>query len=549
MTLSKIIEILQEKHTKFDRQMIEKSYNFLRNHTGSFSFSDRKNLLNPALERALEAAKSEARSEFICATMLFDLVKRKKDVLNEIKSKLGDDIYWLVKSYDFTRLVFLDHEKRDLVAHSLRTAQRLAGIKVSVPAICCAILHEVPAHTDTSMKDMRKNFTEEICDLIEKFSCIRTIKTSNNKQYVSHLREMVVAMAKDLRVIILKMCSNIDRMKVYGTRYTQRKMLHVAEESLEIMAPLADLLGIWRLRWQLEDQAFKILEPEEYEKIAQRFDVDERKNREKYIQKTRNILEKAAKEAGITCRIEGRFKHFYSIYQKMKFKKKTFNDLCDVFALRIVTDSVDDCYRLMGIIHRLWRPKHRRMKDYIAAPKSNGYRSLHTTVFGLNGRPTEFQIRTKEMDDLANFGIAAHWFYKNPRRQTPEWMQDILVKQQNYKTDEEFLGHFSSELLHHRIYVYTPKGDVISLPSNSTPVDFAYNIHTEIGNQCAGAIVNDLEVPLHTKLKTNDIIDIVVNREQSGPKAEWLNFVKTNVAKKFIEEHLAKNPVERSFRF
>jgi len=266
------------------------------------------------------------------------------------------------------------------------------------------------------------------------------------------------------------------------------------------------------------------------------------------LQKMITIIEKEAKNANIKCQIEGRFKHFYSIYQKMRNKKKGFNEICDVFALRVIVPDIDSCYRMLGIVHQLWRPKKRRMKDYIAAPKSNNYRSLHTTVFGFNGRPTEFQIRTKEMDDIANYGIAAHWFYKNPKTKTPNWMQDLLVQQQQYKNDEEFLDAFSSTLLQDRIYVYTPKGDVIALPSKSTPVDFAYAIHSEIGHKCSAASVNDTPVPLDTILSTNDVVEITLNRDQAGPKAEWLNFVETNNAKKHIQEYLNQFPVERSFR-
>jgi GTP pyrophosphokinase len=338
------------------------------------------------------------------------------------------------------------------------------------------------------------------------------------------------------------MCSNIDKLeRVQEKEFQSDEIKNLAAESLEILAPIADLLGMWRLRWKLEDYSFKILYPNEYNKISRRFNIDEKKNRDKYIQKTIHIVQKAAEEKNINCTISGRFKHYYSIYQKMKFKKKSFNEILDVFALRVIVDSVDDCYRMLGIIHRLWAPKHRRIKDYIGAPKNNNYRTLHTTVFGVNGKLTEFQIRTKEMDQEAKFGIAAHYSYKNKVSKNPDWIKELLLKQQQY-TDEEFLNNFSSDLLTKRIFVYSPKGDVISLPEESTPIDFAYQIHTELGNKCSGAIVNDLPVALNHKLVTNDIVEIITDRQQIGPSSDWLNFVKTKTAKKQINDYFEKLP-------
>jgi len=335
------------------------------------------------------------------------------------------------------------------------------------------------------------------------------------------------------------MATNIDCMK-YELFKSPEEMKNLALESMEILSPIADLLGMWRLRWQMEDYAFRILEPENHNQISIRFNVDERKNRDKYIQKTKTILEKSALKSGISCEINGRFKHFYSIHKKMQTKKKSFNEICDVFALRIIVDSIDECYRVLGIIHNLWEPKQRRFKDYIASPKNNNYQSLHTTVFGLNNRLTEFQIRTKEMNETAQYGIAAHWYYKNPARKVPDWIQELLTKQKESTEDQDFLTKFNSELLANRIYVYTPRGDVISLPENATPIDFAYAIHTEIGHKCTEAIVNDLPVPLNYKLDSNDIIQIITDRTQPGPKTEWLEFIKTPLAKKKIENYFNK---------
>ena len=545
MIADKILEIIKETQPKSTLTFWEKSFNLLKKETQALSFVDKKQVYNQSLERALQAARKGARSEFICAVLFFDLVKTKHLTTKKIRQETNNNTADFVKCYVFAEESL---PEKSLLDHSYRTSLKLASIKTNFPTICAAMLHEVPVHTEIKIEDLEKLFNKEIATLVKQFLNIKTIKSSNNAQYIHHLREMVVAMAQDLRVIIIKMCSNIDRMELYGSVYSNKKLHEVATESLEILAPLANMLGIWELRWQLEDLSFKILQPEEYKKINQRFDVDERKNRQKYIQKTTAQIKKVANEANINCQIAGRFKHFYSIYQKMKLKKKSFNDICYVFALRLIVNNEDDCYRMMGLIHRLWRPKKRRIKDYIAAPKTNNYRSLHTTVFGLNGRPTEFQIRTKEMDDIANFGIAAHWFYKNPKRKTPEWMHELLIQQQQYKKDEEFLSEFSSKILRDRIYVYTPKGDVIALPTSATPIDFAYAIHSQVGHKCSSALVNDMKAPLDKVLTTNDVVEIVVNRQQAGPRAEWLNFVQTNAAQKHIQEYLDQFPIERAFR-
>ncbi len=545
MTYAKISEIITQKQPESTFIFLEKTYALLKDGTKELSFIERNRVYNAAINRAYEAALQGARTEFVCATMLFDLAEKTPNFTTKILQTVNDNVANFTYCYILAKQRLTEVSQLD---HSYRTALRLATIKINFPAICAAMLHELPIHSDTKVEELAKLFGEEVGTLVTKFLNIRVIKTANSSQYIAHLREMVVAMAQDLRVIIIKMCSNIDRMESYGVNYTAEKLHAVATESMEILAPLANVLGIWELRWRLEDLSFKILQPEEYKKINQRFNPDEQKNRQRHIQKMITLIEKEAKAKNIKCQVEGRFKHYYSIYQKMKNKKKAFSEICDVFALRIIVSEIDDCYRMLGLIHQNWRPKKRRIKDYIAAPKSNNYRSLHTTVFGVNGRPTEFQIRTKEMDDLANFGIAAHWFYKNPKTKTPNWMQELLIQQQSFKDDEEFLAAFSSRILQDRIYVYTPKGDVIALPAKSTPVDFAYAIHSEVGNKCSGATINDVAAPLNAQLSTNDVVEITLNRDQAGPKPEWLNFVQSNNAKKHIQEYLDKFPVERSFR-
>jgi GTP diphosphokinase / guanosine-3',5'-bis(diphosphate) 3'-diphosphatase len=533
MKVDNIIKIIQTTQPITSISLIEKSYDVLKNNLGNLSFLEKQIVLNKAVDNGVEAAKRRARIEFICACLLFDLATHNPDFESIIKKELNEHVAKLVKAHFITSSHFKDSNQY-LLSHSFRTAQLLASTKINVPAICAALLHEIPVHTKTSTKTLAGDFEPETIKLIENFVKIRSIKNVNNSQFASSLREMTMAMAEDLRVVIIKMCSNIDRLK-HNLIKDEQKLLNVASESRDILAPLADLLGLWELRWQLEDYSFKILEQPCYEKISKRFHIDEKKNREKYIEKTKYLIQKASKASKINCSIEGRFKHFYSIHKKMVHKKKTFDEICDVFALRIVVSSVDDCYRMLGIIHRLWKPKQRRFKDYIATPKNNNYRSLHTTVFGLNGRPTEFQIRTPEMDEEANFGISAHWYYKNPRKKTPEWIQELLKNQHKYRNDEEFLEKFSSEVLSNQIYVYTPKGDVIALPIGATPVDLAYHVHTEVGHACQTARVNEISVPLNYQLSTNDTVEIILDRENAKPDPKWLEFVKTTQAKKHIE--------------
>ncbi|HMB26325.1 MAG TPA: HD domain-containing protein [Patescibacteria group bacterium] len=532
MDINTLINTIKQHHPNPRINLIKKADKLLKESLKTFNFIEKKRLYGKAIQRVLPISQENARAEFICAVLFFDLVEKTPKLDEIVHRKLDKKVAQILKAFNYAKKNLSD--QTEILDHSLKTAQKISTLKVKTPTICASLLHALPHTTKTGIKEIEKNFGKDTAKMIENFQKIKSIKVRNTSLYANHLREMILGMAKDPRVIMIKMCSNIEKLKKQIIDNPE-KLKFLAVESLEILAPIADLLGTWRLRWQLEDYAFRILNPEEYKKIEKRFNVDEKKNRDKYIQKTKNILLRQTKTKNINCLLEGRFKHFYSIYRKMKHKQKSFMEICDVFALRVVTDSIDDCYRILGIIHNLWKPKQGRVKDYIANPKKNHYRSLHTTVFGLNGRLTEFQIRTKEMNDEAKYGLAAHWYYKNPRKKTPAWIEEILEKQRQYKDDEEFLNNFSSEILPKKIYIYTPKGEILSLPFGSTPIDFAYHIHTEIGHKCRRAMVNELPVKLNHRLKTNDVVLIEVDRSQKGPKPEWLDFVRTKQAKKKIE--------------
>ena len=336
------------------------------------------------------------------------------------------------------------------------------------------------------------------------------------------------------------MCSLIDLLKNID-QIKEKHRIRTATEAMYIYAPIADILGLWRLKWQLEDYAFKFLQPEDFKNIDQKFNVDEKKNREKYIDKTVHLLQKVAENNHIECQINGRFKHFYGIYQKMIEKQKNFNEIYDVFALRVLVKTTDDCYKMLKLIHSIWNPVPDRIKDYISAPKKNNYRSLHTTAYGLNRRPTEFQIRTPEIDHEARFGQSSHWFYKNNRQSLPEWALKIIHLNRSKNQDKDWV-QINTEILFDKVFAFTPKGDMISLPKGATIIDFAYHIHSQVGHSCCGAKVNGQPVDLAYPLNNEDVVEIITDPKQFAPRLDWLNFATTSIAKKKITQALDPEP-------
>jgi GTP pyrophosphokinase len=539
-----LIEDIKRKCPNFDEKLIEESYLFLKKQAKELSVRDRKRILSEALSNAMLFSEIKPRASIISAGLLFKLAEISPAALPKIKRTISNDVYLLVKAYCVAKKISeeLNRPERGLTfRHFFATAQYLAEMKLSAKVVAAGFLHNLPSpiFNGMTLEKIKEEFDPEIAEMLENYQKISNLKPLKSTHHVEDLRQMLVALAKDVRVILIKLCSVLDLVKNFDELPSHKKE-ELAKESIEVFAHMADLLGIWRLRWQLEDYAFKFLLPQEYAKIEKHFNVDERKNREKYIFKTAQILTRACKTSGIKTEINGRFKHFYSIYQKMKNKSKAFEEIYDVFALRVIVDSVDECYRVLGIIHNIWKPKIRRFKDYVAAPKDNGYRALHTVVFGLNGRPTEFQIRTREMDDEAKYGIASHWFYKNKPEKTPIWIREMIDQQQYYSNPEEFLENVNTNILINKIYAYTPKGDIIDLPEGATPIDFAFFVHTELGNKLSGARINNVPVPLSAAINTGDTVEILIDKQQAGPLKEWLKFAKTPLAqkqiKKFFEE-------------
>jgi GTP pyrophosphokinase len=438
------------------------------------------------------------------------------------------------------------------IQHSLHTAFILAQIKADLTTVIAGILHDVPEDTEYTMEDVEKNFGKEVAGLVTGITKLSKIKYRGLERYAESIRKMFLAMASDLRVILIKFADRFHNLRTLDALPPEKRE-RIARETLEIYAPIAGLLGIWRLKWQMEDLCFKYLYPEEYKKIEYKYEVEKKIERNQYIQKIKNILSKNLEEAKIKYEITGRFKHLYSIYKKMRIKNRKFDEIYDVFALRVIVNTVSDCYKTMGIIHSLWRPKISRFKDYISVPKPNGYRSLHTTVFGPEGKLTEFQIRTKEMNEEALYGVAAHWYYKQNRPEhalkQQRWIKEVLDIQKNATDAIDFVKQLKFDVFRDRIFVFTPKGDVYDLPEGSTAVDFAYAVHTDIGSRCAGVLINDIIATLDAPLKNGDLVEIIIDKNRKGPNYDWLKFVKTNKAKSKIKQLAKISPLENIKRF
>lgn len=450
----------------------------------------------------------------------------------------------LVLAYDFAKKAHGNQRRKSgdpYIEHSLQTAYLLAQMKADLNTVIAGLLHDVPEDTEISLDEIYKNFGDEVGSLVQGITKLGKLKYRGVERYRESLRKMFIAMAQDIKVILIKFCDRLHNLKTLDVQ-TREKQIRIAQETMEIFVPIADLLGIWRLKWQMEDLCFKYLHPEDFKKIEFTFEVEQKQERLQYIQKIKNILEVELKKNNIDGEITGRLKHLYSIYKKMQNKERKFSEIYDVFALRIIVPTVGDCYKALGIIHSLWRPIPHRFKDYIAVPKPNGYRSLHTTVFGPEGKPTEFQIRTHEMHEEALYGIAAHWYYKHKEFENtkvelqPNWVSEILEIQREAKSTTDFINEIKFNVFKNRIFVFSPKGDVFDLPAYSTPVDFAYKVHTDIGNHITSATVNDKMVPLDHGLKSGDIIEVKTDKSRKGPNKEWLKFVKTHRAKSKIKQ-------------
>jgi GTP pyrophosphokinase len=428
----------------------------------------------------------------------------------------------------------------DYVNHPLEVAAILADLELDAETIAAALLHDTVEDTNLTAQEVEREFGPEVARLVEGVTKLGRISLrTDQQQQAENVRKMMVAMAEDLRVVLIKLADRLHNMRTLEP-LTEPKRRKISRETLDIYAPLAHRLGIGQIKWELEDLAFRNLEPEAYDDVVKRI-ARKRHERETLVSDLREILARELEKLGIQADITGRPKHIYSVWQKMTRESKDFSEIYDLSAIRVQVESVRDCYGVLGVVHSLWKPMPGRFKDYIAMPKSNGYQSLHTTVITHTGEPIEIQIRTHEMHRVAEFGVAAHWTYKEGGKdasfdQKLSWLRSLLEWQSEVGDAESFLNTVKVDLFQDEVYVFTPRGDVINLPTGSTPVDFAYRIHTEVGHRCIGAKVNGRMVPLEYDLKNGEIVEILTSKAPHAPSRDWLNFVKSASAKERIRK-------------
>jgi GTP pyrophosphokinase len=425
----------------------------------------------------------------------------------------------------------------EFITHPVGVAQVCARMRLDTETLCAALLHDTVEDTSASLEEIRDEFGDEIAQLVDGVTKLTGMTfESRDERQAENYRKMMVAMATDVRVILIKLADRLHNMRTLGA-LPKQKQVAKARETLEIYAPLAHRLGIHAIKWELEDLAFATLHPRKYKEIKQLV-AQQRDEREVYVNEAGHFLAEELKKVGIEAEISGRAKHFYSIYTKMTKKGREFNEIFDLTAMRVIVGSVKDCYGAIGVIHSLWKPLPGRFKDFVAMPKANMYQALHTTVIGPEGKPLEIQIRTGDMHKLAEYGVAAHVAYKeggttDPRREKMTWLRQ-LVEAQGDQDPAEFLESLKVDLFEDEVFVFTPKGEVKNLSAGSTPLDFAYAVHTDVGHRCVGAKVNGSIVPLHYQLRSGDIVEVLTAKQKRGPSRDWLKLVRTSRARNKI---------------
>jgi GTP diphosphokinase / guanosine-3',5'-bis(diphosphate) 3'-diphosphatase len=444
----------------------------------------------------------------------------------------------------------------DFIAHPVEVAKICAGLRLDTETLCAALLHDTVEDTSASLDQVEELFGDSVAQLVDGVTKLTGITfQSRDESQAENYRKMMVAMATDLRVILIKLADRLHNMRTLSG-LPKQKQIEKARETLEIYAPLAHRLGIHAIKWELEDLSFQRLHPRKYEEIK-KLVSQQRAERERYVNDAGQFLKGELKTVGVEAEISGRAKHFYSIYSKMTKKGREFNEIYDLTAMRVLVGSVKDCYGAIGIIHSIWKPLPGRFKDFIATPKLNLYQALHTTVIGPEGRPLEIQIRTPNMHETAEYGIAAHVIYKegagpkgDPEKQKMTWLRQLLEVEGDQDATQ-FLESLKVDLFEDEVFVFTPKGEVKNLSAGSTPLDFAYAVHTDVGHRCVGAKVNGKIVPLHYQLKSGDIVEILTAKQERGPSRDWLGVVRTSRARNKIRAFLkreSREDAERSGR-
>ncbi len=437
------------------------------------------------------------------------------------------------------------------LSHPLEVAGVLADMGLDCVSIAAGLLHDVIEDTHATAQEIGDMFGADVLHIVSGVTKLSRLKfKSSQAAQAESIRKMLLAMADDLRVILIKLADRLHNMRTLQYHHNMAKRKKIAQETLDIYAPLAARLGIYWIKNELEDNAFKYLYPDDFADIQARVSKD-KAGREKYVETVKKIIRQKMGKAGLTCTVLGRYKKFYSIYRKMEDQNLPFEEIYDIIAFRVILDSIPQCYAALGLVHSLWKPVDRKIKDYIGRPKPNMYQSLHTTVIGPFGDRIEIQIRTWEMDNVAKSGIAAHWSYKEGKHiddnisQTYAWIQGLIANNEHINDPNEFLENVRIDLFPDEVYVFTPNGEIRSLPRGASPVDFAYMIHTEVGHQCIGAKIDGRIVPLPYELKTGDVIEIITQKNHH-PSSDWLTFVKTSKARSRIRQWIKVQEKDRS---
>ncbi|MCI8272915.1 MAG: bifunctional (p)ppGpp synthetase/guanosine-3',5'-bis(diphosphate) 3'-pyrophosphohydrolase [Clostridia bacterium] len=473
-----------------------------------------------------------------------------KDILDKIKkNKRWPDTKLVQKAYNYALKKHEGQVRKSgepYIVHPTNVAYIIAELGLDEHTVCAALLHDVLEDTETSFENLVQEFGQEIAEMVDGVTKLIKIQYATiEENQVENYRKMFLAMGKDIRVIIIKLADRLHNMRTLKYLKEERKIA-ISQETMQLYSPLANRLGLYAIKWELEDLAFQYLYPNEFEELVKGIE-QKREERLKFIEKIINDIKVQLKKQHIDAEVTGRAKHLYSIYRKMQRDSKTLDQIYDLFALRIIVNSVKDCYAALGVVHEMYNPMPKRFKDYIAVPKTNMYQSIHTTLLGEKGTPFEVQIRTWDMHKIAEYGIAAHWAYKevnygskkgqrvvNVQEDKLAWLRETLEWQQEMQDPQEFLETLKTELFEDEVYVFTPKGEIKVLPRGATPIDFAYAIHAEVGNHMTGAKINSKMVPIITPIKNGDIVEIITTENSKGPSLDWLKFVKSTSAKNKI---------------